>query len=190
MRKIQVCLLAICLIGLIPQFTECTSETIFATLTNETPANFYKSPILTSTDKWKLVLTWSGTATISATVTQVVNGVESPYNPNPSVTLSGGSAGYLIAEVAQSTIDGYLIAKLESTTFSTVFGQFFINGVLSKTQTVIIYKALHVPINQFTIANACRVKIVANGLSATPKIGVFSKPIAQDLSPDFKSLTG
>lgn len=176
MRKIQICLLAICLIGLIPQFTECTSQTIFATLTNETPANFYKSPILTSTDKWKLVLTWSGTATISATVRQVVNGVEGAYTP--TVTTSGGNAGYFIAEVAQSTIDGYLIAKLESTTFITVFGQFFINGVLSKTQTVIIYKALHIPINQFTIVNTCRVKIVANGFTTPPTMGVYSKPVA------------
>lgn len=106
------------------------------------------------------------------------------------VNTYGGTIGYYIAEAEQSKIDGYVIVKIDSAAFVTVYGQFFINGVLAKSQTEIIYKALHVPINQFTIANACRVKIVANGLSATPKIGVFSQPIAQDLQPDFKSLTG
>lgn len=100
MRKIQICLLAICLIGLIPQFAECTSETIFAALTNETPANYYKSPALTSTDKWKLVLTWSGAAAIvSPTVQQVINGAAPTNYDLAHVTTSGGTAGtgYYIA---------------------------------------------------------------------------------------------
>lgn len=187
MSKIKICLFAICLIGLIPQPTECATETIFATLTNETPSNFYKTPVLTSTDKWKLVLTWSGAAVLSPTtpiVKQWVNGVESSY------TLSGTSSGtgYYIIEMT-SGINGYLVLTLDYDIFVTVSSQLFINGVLVKSSTGVYYGNKHVPINQIAIASACRLKIKINGITPTPKIGVYLTTVGAS-SPDFQSSTG
>lgn len=186
MSKIQICLFAICLIGLIPQPTECATETIFATLTNETPSNFYKTPVLTSTDKWKLVLTWSGTATITlSTAKKWVNGVDA--GNYGSITATTGT-GYYIGEMT-SGIDGYLVLHIDFSDFVTFSSQFFINGVLVKSSTEIYYGNKHVPINQITINSACRLKIKVNGITPTPKIGVYLTTVGSS-NPDFQSSTG
>ncbi len=185
MSKIQICLFGICLIGLIPQPTECATETIFATLTNETPSNFYKTPVLTSTDKWKLVLTWPGAITISwSTAVKWVNGVNAG-----SYSISGTSGtGYYIIEMT-SGIDGYLVLHIDFSDFATFSSQFFINGVLVKSSTEIYYGDKHVPINQITINSACRLKIKVNGITPTPKIGVYLTTVGSS-NPDFQSSTG
>ncbi len=52
-----------------------------------------------------------------------------------------------------------------------------------------IYNNLRVPINQFTINNGCRLKIVANGFQTPPIIAVYETAVT-GLDPDFKSYSG
>lgn len=183
---IKICLLAICLIGLIPQFAECATETVFATLTNETPSNYYKTPVLASTDKWKLVMTWPGPVTITApTARKWINGVDTG---SYSITGTTTGTGYYIIEM-DSGINGYLVLHIDFSAFVTFSSQFFINGVLVKSSAITYYGSNHVPINQITIASACRLKIKVDGITPTPKIGVYLTAVGGS-EPDFKSSTG
>ena len=88
-----------------------------------------------------------------------------------------------------SGIDGYLVFTLDYDIFVTVASQFFINGVLVKSSGLIYFGNNHVPINQITIASACRLKIVVNGITPVQKIGVYLTTVTAS-EPDFKSSTG
>lgn len=67
--------------------------------------------------------------------------------------------------------------------------QFFVNNVLTLVDSGIALGSSHIPINKFTITQACRIKIVQSGLT-NPVIGVFSKPVTTTDSPEYKSSTG
>lgn len=102
---------------------------------------------------------------------KTVNGVESPYSLINSQTINDVGI-YSVGKI--SGIDGYIGLFLEFSGPVYLNIQFFINGVLVRSSSTIAYNNLHLPINKFTITNACRLRIVVNGLAEAQKIAVFA----------------
>ncbi len=98
MRKIEFCLLVIFLIGLVIQPTECVTESLFASFSNTMPGNIVTSPLLTSTDRWKLVLTWSGPAIFVPLIpiTEIINGVEDTLYPLADLRPQFGVGSFMV----------------------------------------------------------------------------------------------
>lgn len=61
----RACLLALCILALALQQAEGTQLYPFMTFTNTLPGNIYYSSPLTSTDAFKLVITWNTTDSIT-----------------------------------------------------------------------------------------------------------------------------
>lgn len=95
MKVNKTCLLAICLIVLLMQTSKAISLSAFATFSNTSPSNFYLSPFVTSTDKFKFVITWTGGGSYSGGVQRVINGAKSAYSFTSPTT---DSSSYYIAE--------------------------------------------------------------------------------------------
>jgi hypothetical protein len=98
MGKIEYCLLTICLIVLILQPTECAKESLFASFSNTMPGNIVTSPLLTSTDRWKLVLTWSGPAIFVPfiPITEIINGVSDTLYPLADLRPQFGVGSFMV----------------------------------------------------------------------------------------------
>lgn len=76
MKTIQIWFVAVCLISLMPQLAEGSTQTVFSTITNTYPSNVHTSTFVTTSDVVKVVITWTEADTISvASAKSVVNGV-------------------------------------------------------------------------------------------------------------------
>lgn len=147
MKPNKTCLLAICLIFLLIQSSNSTSLSTFATFSNVSPSNFYLSPYVTSTDKFKFVITWTSGVTFAGAAQRVINGAKSAYSFT-SPTTDGST--YYIAEQPVA-FNGYIELEIKFASFTPYTIQIFINGVLVRSESAYALGTTHIPLNAVTI---------------------------------------